>query len=173
MAALAVGLGYSLQDEDSFLRTTVRSWMDSRGVRLKGGKNGYKLGSQSGSSFLAGLRGGRSQHTGLLQSRANQLKGRKVDGMLKDAVLILAPSPFPQLLLPLILSLLNNDYIVFVAVPKSKDAEDLEKKIKLNGNVKAKGLSVVARVMVYNPADVSIRLYFAFPPLMPIAACIP
>jgi hypothetical protein len=156
VAALAVGLGYSLQDEDSFLRVKSRNWMDSRGVKDKDGKSGYKLGSESGSSFLAGLRGGKPHHAGFLQRRADRLKGRKVDGMLKDAILILAPSPFPQLLLPLILSLLNNDYIVFIAVPKSKDADELEKKIKLNEKVKAKGLSVSVRVMVYDPAEVSL-----------------
>lgn len=161
VAALAVGLGYSLQDEDSFLRVKSRNWMGSRGNKDKDGKSGYKLGSESGSSFLAGLRGGKPHHPGFLQRRADRLKGRKVDGMLKDAILILAPSPFPQLLLPLILSLLNNDYIVFIAVPKSKDADELEKKIKLNEKVKAKGLSVSVRVMVYDPAEVSLPLRFA------------
>ena len=75
--------------------------------------------------------------------------------MLKDAVLILSPTPFPALLLPLVLSLLNNDYIVFVAVPRAKDADELERKVKANEKIKAKGLAVVFRVLVYDPADVS------------------
>lgn len=159
VAALGVGLGYALQDEDSFLRVTTRNWMDRRAAKEADGKRGYKLntGSETGTSFLAGLRGGKTHHSSFAQRRADRLKGRKVDGMLKDAILILAPAPFPPLLVPLILSLLNNDYIVFVAVPKSKDADELERKIKANEKVKAKGLSVAVRVMVYDPAEVSSR----------------
>ena len=170
IAVLAVGLGYSLRDEDSFLHTTVRTWKETRGIKSKDGKTGYRLGSESGSSFLAGLRGGKPRHAGFLQSRADRLKGRKVDGMLKDAVLILAPSPLPPLLLPLILSLLNNDYIVFIAVPKSKVADDLERKIKLNEKVKAKGLSVAVRVMVYDPVEVSFHSGVASALLIPFTA---
>jgi hypothetical protein len=159
VAVLGVGLGYALQDEDSFLRVTTRNWMDRRAAKEAQGKRGYKLntGSESGTSFLAGLRGGKTHHSSFAQRRADRLKGHKVDGMLKDAILILAPSPFPSLLVPLILSLLNNDYIVFVAVPKSKDADELERKIKANEKVKAKGLSVAVRVMVDDPAEVSRR----------------
>lgn len=166
VAALSIGLGYALYDEDSFLRVTTRNWMDGRVTNEADRKRGYKLntGSETGTSFLAGLRGGKTHHSSFAQRRADRLKGRKVDGMLKDAILILAPSAFPPLLLPLVLSLLNNDYIVFVAVPKSKDADELERKIKANEKVKAKGLSVAVRVMVYDPAEVSLSHLERRPP---------
>ncbi|KAJ9125444.1 hypothetical protein QFC22_000405 [Naganishia vaughanmartiniae] len=152
VTALGVSIGYSLQDEDSFLRVAGRRLIN---IRQSGDKQGYRLGTGkgSGTSFLAGLRGGASSHLSFAQGRAERLKGRKIDGMLKDAILIMSPTPFPALLLPLVLSLLNNDYIVFVAVPGAKDADELERKVKANEKIKAKGLGVVFRVLVYDPAD--------------------
>ncbi|KAJ9109141.1 hypothetical protein QFC21_000469 [Naganishia friedmannii] len=152
VTALGVSIGYSLQDEDSFLRVAGRRLIN---IRQSADKDGYKLGTGkgSGTSFLAGLRGGASSHLSFAQRRAERLKGRKIDGMLKDAILILSPTSFPVLLLPLVLSLLNNDYIVFVAVPRAKDADELERKVKANEKIKAKGLGVVFRVLVYDPAD--------------------
>lgn len=131
-------------------------------MRQSGDKEGYTLGNGkgSGTSFLAGLRDGTSNHLSFAQRRTERLKGRKIDGMLKDAILILSPAPFPALLLPLVLSLLNNDYIVFVAVPRAKDADELERKVKANEKIKAKGLGVVFRVLVYDPADVSVFTTF-------------
>ncbi|KAJ9102277.1 hypothetical protein QFC19_004825 [Naganishia cerealis] len=86
-AALSVSIGYSLQDEDSFLCVTGRWLINMRRPIAKSGRDGYKLGT----------------------------------------------------------------------VPRAKDADELERKVKANDKVKAKGLGVAFRVLVYDPADVSIR----------------
>ncbi|WWC70332.1 uncharacterized protein I206_104282 [Kwoniella pini CBS 10737] len=80
-------------------------------------------------------------------------KGIIEDGMLKEAIVILAPSPMPPILIPLAASLLRAGYIVLVAVPKSKDADQLER--RLSGLDEKSAL----RVLIYNPDDTT-----TFPP---------
>ncbi|WVW83791.1 hypothetical protein I302_105812 [Kwoniella bestiolae CBS 10118] len=81
------------------------------------------------------------------------VKGIVEDGMLKEAIVILAPSPMPPLLIPLAASLLRAGYIVLVAVPKSKDADQLER--RLSGLEEKSAL----RVLIYDPDDTT-----TFPP---------
>ncbi|KAK6910212.1 hypothetical protein I203_104244 [Kwoniella mangroviensis CBS 8507] len=81
------------------------------------------------------------------------VKGRVEDGMLKEAIVILAPSPMPPLLIPLAASLLRAGYIVLVAVPKSRDADQLER--RLSGLEEKSAL----RVLIYDPDDTT-----TFPP---------
>lgn len=64
-------------------------------------------------------------------------------------VVILSPSPVPPLLVPLAASLLRAGYIVFVALPHSKDADSLER--RLSGLDEKSAL----RVLIYDPDDVS------------------
>ncbi|KAI9639471.1 uncharacterized protein MKK02DRAFT_39770 [Dioszegia hungarica] len=81
------------------------------------------------------------------------VRGVVNDGMLKDAIVILSPSPMPPLLLPLAVSLLRSGYIVLIAVPHVDDAEQLER--KLSGLEEKNAL----RVLIYDPDDSS-----TFPP---------
>ncbi|WWC89436.1 uncharacterized protein L201_004360 [Kwoniella dendrophila CBS 6074] len=81
------------------------------------------------------------------------IKGRVEDGMLKEAIVILAPSPMPPILIALAASLLRAGYIVLVAVPKSKDADQLER--RLSGLEEKSAL----RVLIYDPDDTT-----TFPP---------
>lgn len=79
--------------------------------------------------------------------------GRREDGMLKDAIVILSPSPMPPILWTLTVSLLRAGYIVLVAVPNVDDAEQLEK--RLTGLASKNAL----RVLIYDAEDSS-----TFPP---------
>ncbi|WVQ80634.1 hypothetical protein IAT38_002739 [Cryptococcus sp. DSM 104549] len=80
-------------------------------------------------------------------------RGVVVDGMLKEAIVILAPSPMPPLLVPLAASLLRAGYIVLVAVPNTRDADSLER--RLSGLEEKSAL----RVLIYDPDDTA-----TFPP---------
>ncbi|KAL1413539.1 hypothetical protein Q8F55_001313 [Vanrija albida] len=71
-------------------------------------------------------------------------RGVVEDGMLKEAIVILAPSPVPPLLVPLAASLLKAGYIVIVAVPQVKEAEALER--RLSGLTERNAL----RVLIYD-----------------------
>ncbi|KAK4689071.1 hypothetical protein P7C73_g1033, partial [Tremellales sp. Uapishka_1] len=75
------------------------------------------------------------------------------DGMLKEAIVILSPSPMPALLAPLTATLLKAGYIVLVSVPQVKDAEQLER--RLSGLEQKSAL----RVLIYDPDDTT-----TFPP---------
>ncbi|KAK1924121.1 hypothetical protein DB88DRAFT_489160 [Papiliotrema laurentii] len=80
-------------------------------------------------------------------------RGVVQDGMLKEAIVILSPSPMPPLLWVLTVTLLKAGYVVLVAVPRVEDAEALEKRM---GPVDEKtGL----RVLIYDPDDIN-----TFPP---------
>ncbi|BEI87783.1 uncharacterized protein CcaverHIS019_0105010 [Cutaneotrichosporon cavernicola] len=68
-------------------------------------------------------------------------------GMLQEAIVILAPSPTPPLLVPLTASLLKNGYVVIVAVPHVKEAEALER--RLSGLAEKGAL----RVLIYDTDD--------------------
>ncbi|WVQ72609.1 hypothetical protein IAR50_002167 [Cryptococcus sp. DSM 104548] len=57
------------------------------------------------------------------------VRGAVEDGMLKEAIVILAPSPLPPLLVPLAASLLRAGYIVLVAVTNNRDAQSLERRL--------------------------------------------
>ncbi|KAK8864307.1 hypothetical protein IAR55_001554 [Kwoniella newhampshirensis] len=81
------------------------------------------------------------------------VKGAVEDGMLKEAIVILAPSPLPPLLVPLAASLLRAGYIVLVAVPTTKDADSIER--RLSGLEEKSAL----RVLIYDPDDTT-----TFPP---------
>ncbi|WWD17395.1 hypothetical protein CI109_101836 [Kwoniella shandongensis] len=81
------------------------------------------------------------------------VRGVVEDGMLKEAVVILAPSPLPPLLVPLAASLLRAGYIVLVAVPNTKDADSIER--RLSGLEEKSAL----RVLIYDPDDTT-----TFPP---------
>lgn len=72
--------------------------------------------------------------------------------MIVAAVLIkvlLAPSPTPAILLPFVTSLAKHNYIVIIAVPHLVDADALEKQLA------TVGLAGQARVLIYDPEDVS------------------
>ncbi|WRT66264.1 uncharacterized protein IL334_003217 [Kwoniella shivajii] len=81
------------------------------------------------------------------------VKGRIEDGMLKEAIVILAPSPMPPLLVPLAASLLRAGYIVLVSVPNTKDADQLERRLSSLEEKSA------LRVLIYDPDDIN-----TFPP---------
>ncbi|AAW40726.1 hypothetical protein CNBA1720 [Cryptococcus deneoformans B-3501A] len=90
---------------------------------------------------------------GRKEKRQFGVNGVVRDGMLKEAIVILAPSPMPHILVPLAASLLRAGYIVLIAVTNNRDAQSLEK--RLNGLEERSAL----RVLVYDPDDPS-----TFPP---------
>jgi hypothetical protein len=65
----------------------------------------------------------------------------------------MVPSPTPQLLLPLVATLLKADYIVIVAIPDVKEAEALERRLSALREKSA------LRVLIYDPKDVSNGKY--------------
>ncbi len=77
--------------------------------------------------------------------------------------MILAPSPIPSFLIPLTCALLKAGYIVLVAVPHAKEAEDVESKISaiVEGSaVRKKKVDAetghgTLRVLCYDAEDVS------------------
>ncbi|CAK9785445.1 hypothetical protein CC85DRAFT_288107 [Cutaneotrichosporon oleaginosum] len=75
------------------------------------------------------------------------VRGVVEGGMLQEAIVILAPSPTPPLLVPLTASLLKNGYVVIVAVPHVKEAEALER--RLSGLAEKTAL----RVLIYDTED--------------------
>ncbi|GMK59570.1 hypothetical protein CspeluHIS016_0801760 [Cutaneotrichosporon spelunceum] len=81
------------------------------------------------------------------------VRGVVEGGMLQEAIVILAPSPTPPLLVPLTASLLKNGYVVIVAVPHVKEAEALER--RLSGLAEKGAL----RVLIYDTDDAT-----TFPP---------
>ncbi|WVF71590.1 hypothetical protein IAT40_006398 [Kwoniella sp. CBS 6097] len=89
----------------------------------------------------------------LNERRKYGVRGREEDGMLKEAIVILCPSPMPPILIPLAASLLRAGYIVLVAVPNTKDADAVEK--RLSGMEWKSAL----RVLIYDPDDTT-----TFPP---------
>ncbi|KAL7419098.1 hypothetical protein Q5752_005934 [Cryptotrichosporon argae] len=80
-------------------------------------------------------------------------RGLVQNGMLREAIVVLAPSPTPPLLVPLAVTLLKAGYVVIVAVPHSRDADALER--RLGGMDERAAL----RVLIYDPDD-----YTTFPP---------
>ncbi|WVN88231.1 uncharacterized protein L203_103432 [Cryptococcus depauperatus CBS 7841] len=80
-------------------------------------------------------------------------RGVVQDGMLKEAIVILTPSPMPALLIPLASSMMRAGYIVLIAVTNSRDAQSLER--RLGGLEERSSL----RVLIYDPDDPS-----TFPP---------
>ncbi|ODO08799.1 hypothetical protein L198_00532 [Cryptococcus wingfieldii CBS 7118] len=75
------------------------------------------------------------------------VRGAVEDGMLKEAIVILAPSPLPPLLVPLAASLLRSGYIVLVAVTNNRDAQSLERRLSSLEERAA------LRVLIYDPDD--------------------
>lgn len=63
--------------------------------------------------------------------------------------MLLSPSPAPAILIPFVKSLAKHSYIVVIAVPQLADADALEKQLA------AVGLAGQARVLIYDPEDVS------------------
>ncbi|ORY32526.1 hypothetical protein BCR39DRAFT_375726 [Naematelia encephala] len=74
-------------------------------------------------------------------------KGVVEDGYLKEAIVLLSPTPMPPLLWPLAVSLLRAGYVVLIAVPRNEDAEQLEKRLAPLEEKSA------LRVLVYDPED--------------------
>ncbi|WVR07147.1 hypothetical protein IAU60_004188 [Kwoniella sp. DSM 27419] len=101
------------------------------------------------------------QYSGALAAYGRELRarrkfgvnGRVEDGMLKEAVVILSPSPMPPLLVPLAASLLRAGYIVLIALPNTRDADSVEKRL---GGLEEKS---ALRVLIYDPDDTT-----TFPP---------
>lgn len=80
---------------------------------------------------------------------------------------LLSPSPIPSLLWPLAVTLLRAGYIVLIAVTRSEEADQLERRLNLDEKS-------ALRVLIYDPENVSpshvskltfpVRYIPAFPP---------
>jgi hypothetical protein len=76
---------------------------------------------------------------------------------------ILSPSPLPAILIPLACALIKAGYIVLIAVPHAKEAEDVENKIGAvveaaaakRRRADAEITHGTLRVLCYDPEDVS------------------